>query len=241
MFGRKGRILLVIITFCGVFLLSYFLNQAYLRKNTATMEVVMVTKKVPPYSLLSKEDLAVMTIPQAIVPDDAVLDLEEFWQDSPYYTTDLGFGAGDLLCTEKLSSDHFTAWGKMAALTNEESMLIAINTNLVQSCANLVIPGSLVEAIVHLPAKGMEEEDQVISRLEEPALANLLVVDKKNAQAAPIEKDSREAIPAVVVLKLHKNQQTTAKKLVYYNEKGTIYLLPVGFRSEIFAGWAVEG
>ena len=112
MFGRKGRILLVIITFCGVFLLSYFLNQAYLRKNTATMEVVMVTKKVPPYSLLSKEDLAVMTIPQAIVPDDAVLDLEEFWQDSPYYTTDLGFGAGDLLCTEKLSSDHFTAWGK---------------------------------------------------------------------------------------------------------------------------------
>ncbi|HHX96786.1 MAG TPA: Flp pilus assembly protein CpaB [Clostridia bacterium] len=241
MFGRKGRILLVIITFCGVFLLSYFLNQAYLRKNTATMEVVMVTKKVPPYSLLSKEDLAVMTIPQAIVPDDAVLDLEEFWQDSPYYTTDLGFGAGDLLCTEKLSSDHFTAWGKMAALTNEESMLIAINTNLVQSCANLVIPGSLVEAIVHLPAKGMEEEDQVISCLEEPALANLLVVDKKNAQAAPIEKDSREAIPAVVVLKLHKNQQTTAKKLVYYNEKGTIYLLPVGFRSEIFAGWAVEG
>ncbi len=241
MFGRKGRILLVIITFCGVFLLSYFLNQAYLRKNTATMEVVMVTKKVPPYSLLSKEDLAVMTIPQAIVPDDAVLDLEEFWQDSPYYTTDLGFGAGDLLCTEKLSSDHFTAWGKMAALTNEESMLIAINTNLVQSCANLVIPGSLVEAIVHLPAKGMEEEDQVISRLEEPALANLLVVDKKNAQAAPVEKDSREAIPAVVVLKLHKNQQTTAKKLVYYNEKGTIYLLPVGFRSEIFAGWAVEG
>lgn len=120
-------------------------------------------------------------------------------------------------------------------------MLIAINTNLVQSCANLVIPGSLVEAIVHLPAKGMEEEDQVISCLEEPALANLLVVDKKNAQAAPIEKDSREAIPAVVVLKLHKNQQTTAKKLVYYNEKGTIYLLPVGFRSEIFAGWAVEG
>ncbi len=28
MFGRKGRILLVIITFCGVFLLSYFFKSS---------------------------------------------------------------------------------------------------------------------------------------------------------------------------------------------------------------------
>ena len=66
------------------------------------------------------------------------------------------------------------------------------------------------------------------------------MVDKKNANSAVVEEEGREAIPAVVVFKLHQNQQNVAKALVKYNETGTVYLLPVGFQGDVFLGLAAQ-
>ncbi|MGI6587196.1 MAG: hypothetical protein ACOX2N_07645 [Peptococcia bacterium] len=230
------RAFFVLLTFCVVFFITYTLNDFYIKKNVQTVRVATVTKKIPPYTLVTKEQIVMAPIPVSVVPEDAVLNVEQFFQGKEYYTNELGLGAGDLLRTEKLSADNTSPLGKLTRLSDEQTMLVAINTNLVQSCANLVVPGTLVNAIVYIKAKGMGEEDVVISFEEDPGLANLLVVDKKNANSAVVEEEGREAIPAVVVFKLHKNQQNVAKALVKYNETGIVYLLPVGFQGDIFLG-----
>lgn len=232
---KKGwKIVLVLITFVVVFGGTYILNDHYIKKNVQTVQVAKISKKVLPYSLLTKEQVTMTLMPEAAVPEDAVFDLEEFFQEKQYYTGELGFGVGDLLSPRKLLPDNDAPLGKLVRLVDEQTMLIAINTNLVQSCANLVLPGTLVHALVYIKGKGMGEEDQVISFLENPDLANLLVVDKKNANSVGIEEGGREAIPAVVVFQIGQNRPNVAKTLVEYNEKGVIYLMPVGFQGDVF-------
>ncbi|MDD2432611.1 MAG: hypothetical protein PHX01_02745 [Clostridia bacterium] len=240
-FRKKGwKVFFVLLAFCAVFFITYTLNDLYIKQNVQTVRVATVTKKIPPYTLVTKEQVTMLPLPVSVVPEDAVLNVEEFFQGQKYYTNELGLGAGDLLRREKLSADNTSPLGKLTRLSDDQTMLVAINTNLVQSCANLVVPGTLVHAIVYIKAKGMGEEDVVISFAEDPGLANLLVVDKKNANSAVVEEEGREAIPAVVVFKLHQNQQNVAKALVKYNETGTVYLLPVGFQGDVFLGLAAQ-
>jgi hypothetical protein len=233
---RWLKVFFVLLTFCAIFFITYTLNDLYIKKNVQTIRVATVTKKIPPYTLVTKEQIAMMSMPVSAIPQDAVLNPERFFQGKKYYTNELGLGAGDLLRTEKLSTDNTSVLGKLTRLSDDQTMLVAINTNLVQSCANLVVPGTLVNAVVYIKAKGIGQEDLVISFEEDPGLANLLVVDKKNANSAVVEEEGRGAIPAVVVFKLDKNQQNVAKALVQYNETGTIYLLPVGFKGDVFLG-----
>jgi len=228
------KTLLVFFTFCLIFMITYTINHKYIKENIQTVSVAKVIKKIPPYTLMSKEYITMTPIPISMVPEDAVLNPENFFNENVYYTNEIGFGAGDLLRTEKLSTDNTSAIGKLTKLSDDQTMLVAINTNLVQSCANLVVPGTLVNAVVYIKAKGMGQEDQVISFDEDAGLANLLVVDKKNANSAVVEGDGNGAVPAVVVIRLDKNRKDVAKALVKYNENGIIYLLPVGFRGDIF-------
>lgn len=230
------RVFFVMLTFCAIFFITYTLNDLYIKKNIQTVRVATVTKKIQPYTLVTKENIIMTAIPASMVPKDAVLNPEQFFNEKKYYTGELGFGAGDLLRTDKLSTDNTSSVGRLTKLSDDQTMLVAINTNLVQSCANLVVSGALVNAVVYIKAKGMGQEDQVISCEEDPGLANLLVVDKKNANAAAVEEDGRGAIPAVVVFKLNKNQQNVAKTLINYNETGVIYLLPVGFKGDVYLG-----
>lgn len=234
------KILLVIFTFCLVFFITYTLNEMYIKENIQTVSVATVTKKIPPYTIVKKENIVMTPIPISIVPEDAVLNSEQFFKENVYYTNDLGFGVGDILKTEKLSIDNTSAIGKLTKLSDDQTMLLAINTNLVQSCANLIVPGTLVNAIVYVNAREMGQEDQVISFDEEPGLANLLVVDKKNANSVVVEGEGNGTVPAVVVIKLDKKDKDVAKVLVKYNEIGIIYLLPVGFREDIFLGIAAS-
>jgi hypothetical protein len=97
-----------------------------------------------------------------------------------------------------------------------------------------VVPGTLVNAIVFVKGQMLDEPDLIISPAEDTRLANLLVVDKKNANASPPTEKGREAIPAVVTLIIDKDNLEIAKALVQYNETGSVYLLPVGFESNVY-------
>lgn len=218
----------VIIVFCLITAVTFTLNRMYIRKNTDMVNVAVAVQKIPAFTQVFPDQVKLAKRPRSAVPPEAVLNTAELSQ-APYYTGDLGFGQGDIIRTDRLSAGKSSKIGELTSLVAEDKMLISVSTNLVKSCANLVAPGALVDAVVFIPGQGIDQEDILISPLEDPCLANLLVIDKKNAESSPPPDAGREAIPATVTLIMDKAAMETAKALVQYNETGSIYLLPVGF------------
>jgi Flp pilus assembly protein CpaB len=225
---------LVVLVFVLIFVVTFILNQNYIKKNTDLVNVLVAVKKIPAFSSLTVDQVALAKRPRVVVPREAVLDVSTLFSEKTYYVSDLGFGIGDIIRLDRLSNEDTKGIGKVSSLGEENMMLISINTNLVKSCANLVVPGTLVNAIVFVKGQMLDEPDRIISPAEDLSLANLLVVDKKNAEATIPTEKGREAIPAVVTLIIEKDNLEIAKALVQYNETGSIYLLPVGFESNIY-------
>ncbi len=226
------RVLAVMIFFL-IFVITFTLNQQYIKENTDMINVLVAVEKIPAYSLVTKDRVIMAKRPRSVVPPGAILTLQDL-EKNKYYTLDLGFGKGDIIRTDRLSHENGSSLTNLAKLTEQNQMLVAVDTNLVKSCANLVQPGAVVDAIVFIEAQDLYEDDIIISPKEDPLLANLTVVDKKNSESAVPEEKGREAIPAVITLILDQNKLDVAKALVEYNERGNIYLLPVGFQGDAF-------
>lgn len=236
---RTGKIkwlkaLLVAIVFAAIFCVTFILNRAYIKKNTDMVTVAVASKKLPAYSLLGREQTALAKVPRSMVPREAVLEPDTYFLGKTYFIGDLGFGEGDIIRTDRLTDGSISIVGNLARLDEEQKMLVAVNTNLIKSCANLVTPGTLVNAVVFIKGDNLNSSDVIISSAEDPRLASLLVIDKKNAEATATAEKGRDAIPAVITLVLDRSDIDVAKALVRYNERGSIYLLPIGFRSDIF-------
>lgn len=230
---RWFKIALIILTFAVTFALTFFLNRAYIRKNTDLIEVLVATKKIPAYSLVSRDNTTITKRPRASLPPEVLPALDHFAQGKQEYTADLGFGAGDVIRKDRFLAGN-DALNILATLNRDKKMLLAVGTNLVRSCAGLVTPGSLVNAVVFMKGDSQGVPDKIISPGEDARLANLLVLNIKNSDAVPPKESGKEAIPAVATLVLDSNNIETAKALVQYNEKGSIYLLPVGFSGETY-------
>jgi len=230
---RIWKTLLVVTVFVAIFYATFTINNRYITANTEMARVAVAMRDIPAYSQIREEDLILAKRPLSVIPRDAVYDIKEFLGSGTYYTGEFGLEAGDILRAERLSLTDQNPLGSLARLRDENKMLIAVNTNLVQSTANLVIPGAVVDAVVFIPGDN-ETPDQIISPLEDPRLGNLLIVDKKNADSAVPEEKGREAIPAVITIMLKREELDIAEALVSYNERGSIYLLPVGFEGDIY-------
>jgi hypothetical protein len=224
----------VILSFCLVFGITFTLNTMYIKKNTQLVVVAVASKKIPAFSLLEGSSITLAKRPLAVVPQEAVFNPEEFLEGKKLYAGDLGFGEGDMIRTDRLVEEKDSALLYLAGLAVENSMLVAVNTNLVRSCANMVVPGTMVNAVVVIKGQLINEPDRVIGPDDDSRLGNLLVVDKKNAEGAKPAASGRDAIPAVITLLLDGNNLEVAKALVHYNEKGSIYLLPVGFQGDVY-------
>lgn len=231
---RMIKILMVIIMFFAVYAITYTLNSQYIENNTNLIYVTVAAKKISAYSPIGREDVLVVKKPRSVVAEDAVLDPDKFFVEKEYYVKDLGFGPGDIIRSQRLSEQEYFNLKNIAGLAGENKMLVSINTNLVQSCSNLVIPGVLVNAVVYIKSKVMGDPDEVISPVEDSRLGKLMVVDKKNAESAVPLDEGREALPEVVTIMLNQEDIEVAKALVAYNEQGNIYLLPIGFNGDTY-------
>lgn len=225
---------LVIGSFFIIFSITFTVNRLYIKKNTDMVNVVVATGKVAAYSRISPENLIIAQRPRSVVPETALIDLNDLLSVNKYYVGDLGFGEGDIIRTDRLFQNNSNPVGNLAQLAEENKMLVSVNTNLVKSTANLVVPGSLVNAVVFIKGDMNASPDKVLSPAEDPKLGNLLVVDKKNSEATIPAEKGRDAIPSVITLMLDKGNLDVAKALVEYNEKGSIYLLPIGFKGDIY-------
>lgn len=224
----------VVLLFLIIFTVTFTLNRLYIKKNTDMVNVVVAAKKIPAFSLLTIDQVKLAKRPNSVVPKEAIIDTNVLSDGNKYYATDLGFGSGDIIRTDRISEEISSKENILASLENENKILISIDTNLVKSCANIVSPGTLVNVIVFIKGQMIEEPDMIISPVEDPRLANLLVIDKKNSESSPISEKGREAIPAVVTFLMDKENLEGAKALVQYNEIGSVYLLPVGFKGDIY-------
>lgn len=227
------KAVIVAVVFIGIFAVTFMLNRAYIAKNTDMVSLVVATKKIPAYSLITKDNVRLAKKPRADVTKETVTDMKLFLEEQ-HYTGDLGLGEGDIINKDRLFGTNNSPIKNIASLETNNKMLVSVNTNLVQSCANLITPGTLVDAIVYIEGDGMGLAEKVLSPAEDPRLSNLLVVDKKNADAAATAVEGRDAIPAVITIMVDKTNMDIAKALVEYNEKGNVYLLPVGFKGETY-------
>ncbi len=226
---RIFKTALLMATFLMVFTVTFMINRTYIRKHTELVEVVVAANKLSPYSLVTRDDLTMSKRPRSVVGAEAVRDLEFFGPEKSYYTEELGFGKGDIISQDRIFETETSKLGQIVKLANENKMLLSVNTNLVRSCANMVTAGTYVDLIVYLDDREKEDSDTIISPAEDARLSSLLVVATKNSEASGIEEEGRNAIPAVVTFELTRDKMDVAKVLVKYNEKGSIYLLPVGY------------
>jgi len=230
-FIKSGLVVLIFILIFGV---TFTINRLYIRSNTDMITVAVASAKIPAYSIVSMDNVTTKSMPKTAVPQEAVLAPASYLQGKVIYSGDLGFGQGDIIRADRVTEGNTAPVGNLAQLRDDKKMLLAINTNLVKSCANLVTPGTLVNAVVFIKGQDINSVDRVISPAEDPRLGNLLVIDKKNSESTPPPEKGREAIPAVITIQLDQQNLDVAKALVQYNEQGSIYLLPVGFKGDVY-------
>ncbi|MCR4443458.1 MAG: hypothetical protein QHH10_14255 [Peptococcaceae bacterium] len=225
---------IVILGFLVVFAITFTLNRQYIKSNTDLVPVVVAAQKIGAFMPVKKGTAVLTKRPRSVVPAQAVADPDLLWSGKQYYASELGFGEGDIIRMDRLTEENVAGPGSLSTLSEQNRLLVAVNTNLVKSCANLVGPGVLVDAVVFIRSDLPSLPGRVISPAENPGLAGLLVIDKKNAESAfPAEK-GREAVPAVITLAVDRSQVELVKSIVEYNEKGSIYLLPVGFKGDVY-------
>jgi hypothetical protein len=227
------------VCFCVIFLVTFVVNQGYIKKNTDLVRAAVAVHPVGVYAPIGPTDFKLTDVPALYAGTDCVTDMEVFFKDKAWFTKELGMGEGDILRPSRLSSHMENDQGLLAMMENQHKMMVSVETTLIQSCANLVFPGVKVNAVVFIPGKeGYDStEDQVIGPDQDMRLAGLQVVDKRNSDGKPMleaNDANRQDIPFVVTLMLDQEEMERAQALIAYGEKGKIYLLPVGFEGELY-------
>jgi hypothetical protein len=225
------------VSFLVVFGVTYRLNQDYLRQVADTVMVVAAGRDLLPGEPLTAEQLVTMEKPVFGLGGDFATDAGELLAAGPWYIGDIGFGAGDVLRPGRLIPAAETGGDRRWEFERQEKVrLIAVETSLVRSGGDWLWPGMLVDAVVYMPAKGSYDDPQpaeIIGPDEDPLLAGLTVMDKKNINGLSLgegfESDgySRDLLPAVVTLMVGENDTERVKALIRYNEEGKIYFSPV--------------
>lgn len=230
--GPVFRAFMIGLIFCLIFGITYRLNQTYLQKVSETALVVAARRMLPPGTLLTDEDLIVKERPLAGLGEDYCQDISALLKTGEWYTDTIGLGEGDVLRPSRLVKDPFTEESLLQRLRKEQKCLIAVETDLVQSCGNWLSSGTRADAWVYISGKDGPEKvsEQVVGPLEDPCLGNLLIVDKKNKNALPLETMDDAAIkdplPVVLTLMVEQNDEERIRALIRYNEIGKIYFSP---------------
>ena len=238
--GPLFQAFIIGLIFCLIFGITYRLNQAYLQRAATLVPVVVARRMLPPGTLLTAEDLILSERPIYGMGEDYRKNIAELMGESNWYTDTLGLGKGDILRPSRLTKRPIIEDSLLNRLGKERKQLIAVETDLVRSCANWVAPGTRVDGWVYIKGReGFETlPDQVIGPEDDPCLKNLLIVDKKNKNAlqlaSKIEAEAvKDPLPVVVTLMLDQTDADTIKALIRYNEIGRIYFSPKAIEEKL--------
>ena len=238
--GAVGFILkgiVISLSFVLVFGITFWLNQEYLRQASATVAVVAAKVDLLPGETLTAEMLTMVETPVLGLGEDYVTDIGALIARGPWFVGEIGVGAGDVLRPGRLkgAAEHGGDW--FWEFEHRDNVrLVAVETNLVRSGGDWLMPGMRVDALVYIPAIDSYDDpqpSQVIGPEDDPNLRGLLVIDKKNAAGAKLDGQikedgySRDYLPTVVVFMMEEADLGRARALIQYNEEGKIFLSPV--------------
>ena len=222
--------------FAAVFVVTYRLNQEYLRQIADTVTVLTTTQDLLPGQPIDLDKLSKVEKPVFGMRDDYVDDVQALAEQGPWYVGDIGFGAGDTIYLSRLALAPADQERWLGEYDRQGRIrLIAVETSLVRSSGDWLWPGAYVDALVYIPARESYDDpqpSQVIGPAEDPLLHRLLIVDIKNSSGATLfgdeisESYSRDLLPAVVTLMVGEDDIERIAALVKYNEEGKIYLSP---------------
>ena len=234
-FMLKGAVICV--SFAVVFVVTYRLNQDYLRQAAETATVVTAGVDLLPGEPLQAAHLLLSEKHVFALDGDYIEDIDALLESGPWYVGDLGFGAGDVLRPGRLLPAAETGGERRWEFQSRERVrLVAVETTLVRSSGDWLWPGMLVDAMVYIPARDSYDDPQpscIIGPEDDPLLGGLMVIDKKNANGLSldghmeVDSYSRDLLPAVVTLILDEGDTERAKALIRYNEEGRIYFSPI--------------
>jgi hypothetical protein len=223
---------LIGLSFCLVFAVTYRLNQSYLLEAAALGQVAVAGHTLAPGTLLAAEDFVMEERPVFGLENDFCTDLSGLFEKGGWYAGMTGLGEGDILRPSRLAKEPGHGDPFLQHRDGEPKRLISVETDLVRSCANWLTPGTKADAWVYVEGKeGFDSRaEQLIGPQDDPCLKDLLIVDKKNKEAVPIDAQNDEEIkdplPVVLTLMLDQKDEEKAKALIRYNEMGKIYFSP---------------
>lgn len=222
-YTRAGLIVFVGLAFA---LIAAVINQNKLNSQIKTKQIIVTKEDISPFKAITKEQLEFQNVSISAIPDDAVFSADQLNFDN-LYAGEYGFPKGTPLRQGYLTTAETSKLGTALALT-EGKVEVGIQTSLAQSAGDGTKPGVYVEAIAVMTDERTGESVK-ITKKENPNLARLLVLKRLNSEgSSPDAAEGKSIIPTVVVVEATPEQ---AADLVFYQEKGKVYLTPAGVNS----------
>lgn len=221
------RLTVILILALVVAFATVKINQSYLDSKVKLVKIVVAAENIKPYTELQEENLTYREVVKSEVPADALYDVKGFLSEGSVFTGELGFVKGYPLKKSLTNKGVDSALGASITLADGKSYLgIAVD----QVRAQFVKPGTKVDAYCFFDSEGINGSTTVISKMEDPLLANLYVHAVKGKDNQEISENSEDLLPVVVVVETGYPEQTA--KLIYYQMLGKIFLVPTGVDAE---------
>jgi Flp pilus assembly protein CpaB len=223
--NQYTRFASILLTALAITAIALYFNHAYIEKNTSTKKIVVASEHIPPYTKVD-EYLTYREVVESEIPGDAIYNLEQLLQEGSYYTGEIGFVRGYPIKRDLLTTAEQSVFGASIGI-EDNKIYVAVATNQVKSTGDYIKPGTIVDAYIFLPGTH-ELPAEVITPKESPRLKNLKIHSRQNSEAQePDENSGKNSIPAVAIIET--TNKEVAADLIYYQELGSVYLLPVGY------------
>jgi len=223
-YGNKYiRLGIIIILALIVAVATSEINKAYLESKVKLIKIVVAAEHIKPFTELNQNNLSYREVVKSEVPEDAVYDLADLFQEGPMFSSEIGFIKGYPLKKSLTRNAVDSVFGATLALKEGKSYL---GISVEQVSSQLVKPGTLVDVYCFIQASTVNTEAYVISKREDHLLGHLYVHAVKDKNNENLEGKNGEGIPAIVVVETVSPEQTS--KLIYYQMVGKLFLVPIG-------------
>ena len=225
------RLGIIIILALVVALATSEINKTYLQSKVELTKIVVAAEHIKPFTELTKHNLTYREVVKSEVPQDAIFSLEEFFQEGPLFSGEIGFVKGYPLKKTLTHNSMESVLGSALTLKEGKSYL---GISVEQVSSQLVKPGTVVDVYCFIQANTVNAEAYVFSKKEDPLLGGLYVYTVKDKNNMDISEEDSDSIPAIVVVETLTSEQTS--KLIYYQMMGKLFLVPVGADVDKYLG-----
>lgn len=219
--NRKTRNFLLILSGLLIGTGGYVLSENKIESQVKTAKVIVAKVDIPPHTRITKEMLGYAEKPLSEIPEGTVKNPDEISFDDAF-AGQFGFIADAPIHVKNITTADQSPFGSALNLPSGK-VEIGIKSDLILSAGAHVKQGILVDAYAAIT----DSQSSEIKKEIDQELKGLLVKSVLNSEGADLNQPdvSGSKVPAVIVVEVNNKQ---AEKIMMYQEKGKVYLLPSG-------------